>query len=140
MEVYYAHMRCVYGTEEERLQKSQIAASFPGWGIVDPSLLQGGTSMDYYLNLAKGCDALVFTRVDGEIGAGVGKEVNTLIAEGKPAYELLADGSLERVAEPVTYLNITDTLALLKRHDFNVSDAEHQHIDELDSKERLATK
>jgi hypothetical protein len=140
MDVYYAHMRCLYGTKEEGLQKSMIASRFPGCKIVDPSLLQGSITMDFFINLVKSCDALVFSRIDGEIGAGVGKEANTMIGEGKPVYELLPDGSTKLITEPLTYLNIPDTLALLKRHEFTVSEEEKKRIDQLDPKERLATK
>ena len=62
--------------------------------------------MDYYLKLVEGCDAIIFSRVDGMIRAGVGKEVNSAIERGKPAFELAAGGEVRRITEPVTYLTV----------------------------------
>ncbi|VVB77306.1 Uncharacterised protein [uncultured archaeon] len=140
MKVYYAHMRCIYGTPQERLEKEQIGSHFPNAEIVDPSLHQDSHEMSFYVELARSCDAIIFSRVDGQIGAGVGKEVNNFVNDRKPAFELLPGGGIAEVKEMVTHLNVPDTIALLEKHSFRLPVDEVKDLARMPKEEKFTTK
>ena len=121
MRIYYAHPISMYGTEQERIHKEQIARQFPGATIDDPSEHMN-ESMDYYLGRVKRADIVVFSpfedtdrNIDGRIGAGVGLEINTALEEGVSVLRLHRCGSMSMVTQPVAHMNRDDTVAILKR-------------------------
>jgi len=114
--IYHAHAKCTYGTPTEEREQAIIRKTFPQHEIVDPGLeedneekLFGG--MDYCLKLVKSCDALAFSRINGEVTSGVGKEVEYALSLGTPVYELAGD-SMSQVLAPPKYLSIEETVTL----------------------------
>jgi len=114
MDIYYAHPMSLYGTKEEELKLAQIERAFPGSRIVNPALFPDH-EMAYYLRRVERCNMVVFSRLEGKIGAGIGKEVNHALKKGMRVSELLWDGNVKEVTEPVKYLTIAKTLELLKK-------------------------
>ena len=114
MNIYYAHPMSMYGTREEKLKKAQIKRAFPGSHIVDPSLFPDH-EMAYYLRRVERCNMVVFSRLEGKIGAGIGKEINHALKSGMPVFELLNGGNVTVVTEPVKHLTVAETIKLLKK-------------------------
>jgi hypothetical protein len=105
---------CLYGTEAESSEADDIARRLPSCHIVNPGILQRQAdesvdAMRYFFKVVEYCDALVFSRLLGEISAGVGLEVNHALAKSIPVYELF-DGSVFRVSRPVSFLSRDETL------------------------------
>lgn len=116
--VYYSHAMPLYGTSKEAYEKSQIRKNISAVKIVDPGTYQDNPEkrkggMDYCLKLVKDCDGLVFSKYEGEITAGVGKEVNFAIENKIPVYELNG-GKLHKIETPVQYLSRLDTIAMYR--------------------------
>ncbi len=116
--VYYSHAMPLYGTSKEAYEKSQIRKNISVVKIVDPGTYQDNPEkrkdgMDYCLKLVKDCDGLVFSKYEGEITAGVGKEVNFAIENKIPVYELNG-GKLHKIETPVQYLSRLDTIAMYR--------------------------
>jgi len=114
--VYYSHAMPLYGTTKEIYEKSQIRKNIPTVKIVDPGTYQDNPEkrrdgMEYCLKLVKDCDSLVFSKYQGKITAGVGKEVNFAIENKIPVYELNGD-KLHEVESQVEHLSVLDTLRL----------------------------
>jgi hypothetical protein len=112
--LYYAHAMCLYGTEAESTEVSAITRCLPYYEIVDPSTLQSHADksddgMRYFFKVIDRCDALVFSRLLGEITAGVGLEVNHALTRLIPVYEL-DDGKTSRITRPVEFLSRDETL------------------------------
>lgn len=106
----------IYGTQKEKLEAFLIKHHFPGCAIVDPGAIQTNPEkarrgMEYCLELVETCDALVFTKYEGVITAGVGKEVNHALARGKTVHELQKLEMVE-VTAPVEYLSREETVEL----------------------------
>jgi hypothetical protein len=118
--IYYAHMMHEYGTEAERANLDLIRKAFPGAEILNPADFQNSSDMKYYLGLERSCDAVVFSKTDGKIGAGVGEEVNDAINRKCEVFELLRGGGVQRVTESVEHLDVPQTKALLAKHGFSI--------------------
>ena len=110
MIIYYAHCQAIYNTKQEERDidtlkslgfevinpankehkdvASKIRASVTSFQImngIDPSSLV----MDYFKGLVTGSDAVAFRGLpDGSIPAGVAKEIQVAIDEGKPVIEI----------------------------------------------------
>jgi len=105
---------CLYGTDAERVQVAAMARLLPYYVIVDPSTLQSHADeskdiMGYFFKVIDYCDALIFSRLLGEIAVGVGLEVNHALTRLIPVYELEDEGIL-RITEPVAFLSREETL------------------------------
>jgi len=105
---------CLYGTEAERAQLTALARRLPYYVIVDPGGLQShadksNDGMRYFFRVIDHCDALVFSRLSGEITAGVGLEVNHALTRLIPVYELGYEKIL-KITGPVTFLSREETL------------------------------
>ncbi len=114
MLLYYAHSMCLYGTETEAAEVALIARCLPYYDIIDPRALQdkvdgSDDAMRYFFKVINYCDALVFSRLLGEITSGVGLEVNHALAKFIPVYEL-GEGKVWSVTQPVQFLSREDTI------------------------------
>jgi hypothetical protein len=113
VKVYYAHAMLLYGTKREKEELKQIIRRFPNYTLVNPSTLEppedGG--MDFYKNIVARCDSLVFSRLAGEVTAGVGIEIKHALSLGKPVYELRS-AKLFRVKKAVKHLSREETRKL----------------------------
>lgn len=67
--------------------------------------------MQFYLDIVRECDALVFTRFHGFVLGGVGLEVEFAIESGKEVYEI-SGKHLIRVMNTPEYLGHDETVAL----------------------------
>ena len=118
--VYYAHAMCTYGELDEWRELKHIRRELSRISIDNPAKYDGHPlkqtdTVGFCLRLVEGCDAVVFTRLMGEITAGVGKEVNHARKIGKPVFEL-SDGKLIRRARKVTYISRRATVNLYKKY------------------------
>ena len=101
MRIYYAHCQAIYGTKQDQRDVETLKAL--GFEVVNPSDEQhvqmarnmkcaGVPServMEYFTGLVDSCDAVAFRALpDGAIPAGVAKEVERAVSEGKPVIEL----------------------------------------------------
>ena len=98
---YYAHCKAIYDTKQEKDDVKRIREM--GFRVVNPNSdaykariadmkyngCCGKEIMDYFLKVASQCDVMVFRALpDGEIPAGVHKEVQLFIDSKKPVVEL----------------------------------------------------
>lgn len=116
MKIYYAHAMCIYGTEDEEIEKGHIQVHFPEHDIVDPgsyanNIEKRSGGMEYCKKLVSNCDALVFTRLLGKVTAGVGIEVHHALSQKKPVYEL-KNGKVKSIQKPLKYISREDTIRL----------------------------
>lgn len=93
--IYFAHPITAYGSalEEEAIATLGMA----GFAVVNPSDREHqeacGSDMVKWAALAATCEQIaVLPFEDGAYGAGVGKEVAAVLAQGKPVYEVAPDG------------------------------------------------
>jgi hypothetical protein len=112
--VYYAHAMCMYGTEVEADEIAAITKHLPFYDIVDPSALQtkadkSDDGMRYFFRVIDYCDALVFSRLLGNITSGVGLEVNHALTRHLTVYELV-NGKIVKTTTPVKFLSREETL------------------------------
>ncbi|MDE1818711.1 MAG: hypothetical protein KGI19_08930 [Thaumarchaeota archaeon] len=116
MKIYYAHAMCIYGTEDEEIEKGHIKIHFPEHDIVDPgsyasNIEKRNGGMEYCKKLVSNCDALVFTRLLGKVTAGVGIEVHHALSQNKPVFEL-KNGKVKSVKKPLKYISRENTIHL----------------------------
>ena len=76
--------------------------------------------MEFFKAQVESCHALAFSRLAGEVTAGVGVEVQHAFSKGKPVYEILKE-QLIQIWKPVDFLNREQTRALFRRLDIEVS-------------------
>ena len=81
-DIYYAHHRWKYGTQEEKYELELIRKYFPLARVFNPSTDLKSTAIDGEEVVMKECletvddsDILVFSSLDGCIGTGVYREV-----------------------------------------------------------------
>ncbi|MBX8636600.1 MAG: hypothetical protein KIS30_04125 [Thermoplasmata archaeon] len=121
--IYYAHAVCIYGSDEEKTQKKSIRKIFPSAVIVNPASYRRKYSewlceddrqdrMEFFYNMIDKCDKLVFCRLLGVITAGVGKEINYAIANGKPVFELSGSTSRRMRTKKVKFASPEETVKL----------------------------
>lgn len=89
--VYFAHPISTYGTSEEA--RALMSMEDAGFSVVNPSQHchqeSCGNDMTKWAALAATCDGLAFMPfADGAIGAGVVMEVETVLAQDKPLYQV----------------------------------------------------
>jgi len=116
MKVYYAHPMPLYGTKQESNERGQIIKKFNKVEIIDPGSFQDNLEkqregMKFCLALIRKCKAVVFSKFNGEITAGVGKEVNYAIERKIDVFELNGD-KFHKIDKPVEYLSIMETINL----------------------------
>jgi len=72
MKVYYAHSNQITNSPDHRKELKYLReVAFKGADVIDPAYhLKQGQSMDYYINAAKECEAIVVTEFLGFIGRG----------------------------------------------------------------------
>lgn len=70
--------------------------------------------MSYFLRVVGFCHILVFSRLLGEVTAGVGLEVNHALSLQRPVYELTCD-EVNRITDPITPLTRNKTVELFAR-------------------------
>jgi nucleoside 2-deoxyribosyltransferase len=118
--IYYAHAVWLYNTQAEQDELKSIKSGFSQHEIVNPSKLErpevssGEDKMEFFKQQVNRCDALVFSRLAGEITAGVGAEVNHALSKKKPVFEL-RNGRFIRIRRPVSYLSIEETRNLFSK-------------------------
>lgn len=90
--IYFSHPIVDYDTKFESLVEKFIETTFED-SVENPNqtkhqkeyAVQG---MEYFINLARSCDACVFVRMpNGKLGAGVAKEVESFMKDDKPVFE-----------------------------------------------------
>jgi len=67
--------------------------------------------MEYCLRLVQTCQTLVYSKFNGKITAGVGKEVNFALDQKIDVFELNGN-ELHKVTKLVEHLSIMDTISL----------------------------
>lgn len=107
---------CIYGSDDEEVEKNHIMIHFPDHLIVDPGTYQDNIAkknggMEYCKKLVSGCDILVFSRLLGKITAGVEIEINHALTENKSVYELVK-GKIVEVQKPVKGISRSETVSL----------------------------
>lgn len=114
--VYYAHPISMYGTQEEMREISLIEEKFRDVIVVNPAIFEqvpkGDDIMEFYFNLVRDCETVVFKRLLGKVSAGVGKEVNFALQTGKAVYEL-NKGQFSQVTQVVEPISVEETRRLL---------------------------
>jgi len=121
--MYYSHAMITYGTLCEKAEKRRIKARFANYKIIDPGRYEDNrekrrSGMNYCMRLIDDCDALIFSRWNNSITAGVGKEINHALCKGMPVYELRGR-HIESVHKRVRYLPRDKTRQLYRRSKFN---------------------
>jgi hypothetical protein len=104
---------CLYGSPDERAEIEIIRRLLPSYTIVNPAAYEprskGDDVMDHFFQLIHTCHALVFSRLSGNITAGVGLEVNHALGQ-MPVFEL-HDGVISIiVSSSVQFLSREETL------------------------------
>lgn len=117
---YFAHPITDYGTPRQSDALSAIKAN--GWTVENPDAPEHAEAykshgMHYFIELVGKCDCLCFMRFpDGEIGAGVAKEITAAFDAGKLVFEFIASHvPLQAVHAMPTALSVEDTRALIAR-------------------------
>lgn len=116
MKIYYAHAICLYGTKHEKNEMKQIKKKFPTSRIIDPGSHENTfeksiRGMEFCLELVENSDLLIFTKLLGNITAGVGKEINHALKKGISVMEL-KNGKFSKITELVKYLSREETILL----------------------------
>jgi hypothetical protein len=114
---YFAHPVTDYGGSTRQIESiDRLVAA--GWSVVNPDHPdhQAGYrdhGMQHFLDAVGTCDALAFLRFpNGDVGAGVGKEIEEALRLGLPVYDV-ADGMRPITARPAV-LTVDDTRALIR--------------------------
>jgi len=120
VKAYYAHAMPLYGSEIEKNEKKQIIKNLPKAEIIDPGTFQSNPQkrregMNYCFKLIKKCNALVFSKFNGKVTAGVGKEVEFALKEKLDVFELNGD-KLHKISKPVKYLSVLETINMPEYH------------------------
>lgn len=103
---YYAHPIGYYQSDAERREVAYLESI--GYQVVNPAdfrFPEGWRSrriMDYCLDAVRVCDAVVFKRyANGDVGAGVAREVLEAYLMGKPVLEVVRN--FDRIGAPDFY-------------------------------------
>lgn len=121
--VYYAHAICIYGRPDERKELSCIRKKIRRAKVINPARYAGHPekqldTVGFCLKLVDNCDVVVFSRLLGQITAGVGKEVNHALKTGKAVFEL--NGSeMKPVSRRVKYVSRAATRRLYREYRFS---------------------
>lgn len=122
--IYFAHPVTDYNTEREA--RGVRTLELVGYEVINPNGSEHENSyskegMEYFKRIVKGCGALAFMRFpEGQIGAGVAKEIGWAHEEGSPVFELSDEGRRMsyRSIEPITLepdvLSVDATRALIR--------------------------
>ena len=92
MKIYYAHCMTIYNTPQEKRDISLLGKL--GFEVINPNHKGSEEAyqrdgMNYFIDLVKGSDALAFRSFpNGEIPAGVYKEIEVMKKKGSPVFEL----------------------------------------------------
>ena len=96
-DIYYAHHQWKYGTKIEEYEISLIKRYFPHASIFNPSMnlntkdMTESAIMEECLRQVMDSDILVFSSVDGCVGAGVYTEVMRAKSQGKFVFYIYQD-------------------------------------------------
>ena len=87
---------CTYSSPTEDRELAIIRKMYPLSEIVDPGQYEDNEEktirgMEFCLELVAQCDLLVFSRILGQVTAGVGKEIKHALRLNKPVFELAGD-------------------------------------------------
>lgn len=122
-DIYYAHHRWKYGTEEERYELDLIRNFFPLARIFNPAADLKHTALDGEEAVMKECldtvensDILVFSSLDGCVGIGVHHEVMKALSLGKIVFYIYQD-------------NLHTVFKVRERDDPNRTDRLYAYID-----------
>jgi len=123
--IYYAHALCMYDRlarmygwrGEESVAIRRIRKRFPRFRLINPARYENhpgkrASTMGFCLKLIEKCDFVVFSRLQGKITSGVGKEVNHALKINKLVYELCPDGRCIRLKMSQKYLSRRATFNL----------------------------
>jgi len=116
MILYYAHAMPIYRTLAEKRELKQIRSKFPRAMVVNPAKYQNHPEkrrdkIGFCLRLVENSDAVVFSRYQGKITAGVGKEANHALRISLLVYEL-AGSRFKRRRGHVRHMSLKATLQL----------------------------
>lgn len=117
--VYYAHALCIYRHLVELQELAAIRRRFKDVRVVNPAKYAAypekqNDTLGFCFRLIERCDVVVFSKLEGKVTAGVGKEINHALGLKKPVYEL-RDGKLLRHLRPVRYLSRPGTISLYQK-------------------------
>lgn len=110
------------GRIAKQLELDLIGKAFPKTTIIDPgdyddSLEKLRMGLKFCYGLIDKADGVVFSRLLGEVTAGVGAEVKYTLSRGKPVFELRereSEWEIVPVTRPVRYLNREKTRDLYR--------------------------
>ena len=94
MRIYYAHCIAIYGKPQESRDLADLQALFPNDEIYNPNCVECAegyktSGMQFFEDLLQTMDAVVFRALpDGQIPAGIYKEVATAKKLSRPVLEL----------------------------------------------------
>ncbi len=115
LRIYYAHPICFYGTEQEIKELELIKKNIKESKIVNPADYDEYKDyediMEYYLDLVRSCDIIVFSNLLGKVTAGVGKEVNYALSIGKKVFKIAGEQIIP-INTPVEYISRSETIEL----------------------------
>ena len=93
--LYFAHPVSQYGTPLEAKVEAMIQKAFPAYTIENPNTAEHEANynqegMEYFVTLCNELQGLCFTTfLDGSMGAGVYKEIESFIRRGVPVHGIL---------------------------------------------------
>jgi nucleoside 2-deoxyribosyltransferase len=111
---------CTYNSPIEDRELAVIHREFPNYEIVNPGTYEENKEkaeskeMEYCKYLVSTCDALIFSRLFGQVTSGVGIEIEHALSLGKPVFEL-ANGKTRQVRKPAAYITREETNILSAR-------------------------
>jgi hypothetical protein len=118
LRIYYAHPICFYGTEQEANVLNLIKKTFEESEIINPADYNKYADyedvMEYYLELVRSCDIVVFSKLLGKVTAGVGKEVNFALDIGKKVFRITEEQIIP-IHTSVEYLSRSETIELYSK-------------------------
>ena len=118
--IYHSHAMWTYNSPTEDRELAVIQREFPNNEIVNPGTYEENKEkaeskeMEYCKYLVSTCDALIFSRLFGQVTSGVGIEIEHAISLGKPLFEL-ANDKIRQVRKPPAYITREETNLLSAR-------------------------
>jgi len=125
MKAYYSHAMKLYWTKKEKEEIAIIEKCLPNIEIINPpsyedNLRKKIEGMSFCYRLVDECGVVCFSRLDGVVTSGVGKEVNYALKKKKKVYEI-KNGKLVPHNSPLKHISRAETVRIYNMIDSNES-------------------